>query len=161
MKRKQDNLRLQVAALPLRRAQDGGLEACLVTSRETRRWLVPKGWPVKGAPARRSAALEAREEAGLVGRISKRPIGSYRYWKRFDHGWELLEVMVFRLDVGGRLKGWPEKGQREIRWLSLGEAAALIADPELQDLVNALPGRRKVLRQATRQRPRDRRPCAG
>src|ERR1700755_1994635 len=69
----------QFAALPFQIAPDG-LRVLLLTSRETRRWIIPKGWPIRGMKPREVAAREAFEEAGLVGRVAgKRSIGSYNY----------------------------------------------------------------------------------
>ncbi|WP_131854830.1 NUDIX domain-containing protein [Bosea sp. BK604] len=134
MKRKQPALRHQVAVLPMREARDGTIETCLITSRVTRRWLIPKGWPVEGISARRAAAREAREEAGLLGRIGRKPVGTYRYWKRLRAGWELLEVIVYPLRVRQTLVDWPEKKQRSFRWIPLSEAMNQIIEPELQEL---------------------------
>jgi 8-oxo-dGTP pyrophosphatase MutT (NUDIX family) len=72
----------QVAALPVATAEDGSLRVLVITSRETRRFIVPKGWPIKGVKDHRAAEIEAREEAGLIGRAHKKPIGSYLAWKR-------------------------------------------------------------------------------
>ena len=54
----------------------------LITSRETRRWVLPKGWPRPGTPPHRQAAREALEEAGVIGRVGRTPIGYYQYAKR-------------------------------------------------------------------------------
>jgi 8-oxo-dGTP pyrophosphatase MutT (NUDIX family) len=71
--------RVQYAALPYRRKGNSRTEVLLVTSRDTGRWIIPKGWPAKGKTPRKSAAREAREEAGVVGRISRQPAGSFLY----------------------------------------------------------------------------------
>ena len=90
--------RQQFAALPFR--DEDGLQVMLVTSRETRRWVLPKGWPIKGLKPHSVAAREALEEAGLTGRMSKEPIGSYRYRKRLRNGAALTcEVDVFPMAV--------------------------------------------------------------
>ncbi|PHJ94329.1 NUDIX hydrolase [Nostoc linckia] len=138
MKRKQPDLPIQVAALPLRRREDGLLETCLVTTRETRRWVLPKGWPVPGLDLAGSAGLEAREEAGLIGRVRRKPLDSYRYWKRGKNGWQLIEVVVHTMKVQRRLKRWSEQNQRQRRWLPLAEAAELIKEHELQLIMRQL-----------------------
>jgi 8-oxo-dGTP pyrophosphatase MutT (NUDIX family) len=58
----------------------------LVTSRETRGWIIPKGWPQKGKAPHRSAASEAFEEAGVVGSVGREPVGRFEYEKRYDDG---------------------------------------------------------------------------
>jgi 8-oxo-dGTP pyrophosphatase MutT (NUDIX family) len=75
----------QFAAIPLRETE-GGLEVLLVTSRETRRWILPKGWAEDGLTGSELAAKEAFEEAGLIGRMSATAVGSYRYHKRLANG---------------------------------------------------------------------------
>src|SRR5258708_3040434 len=109
---------IQFAALPFRIEPDG-LPVLIITSPQTRRWIIPKGWPSRGLKAREVAAREALEEAGLVGRIiGKRPIGSYHYAKRLpDHREMLCAVKVFLLSVDHQLDNWPEKEQREWRWV--------------------------------------------
>ena len=93
----------------------------LITSRETRRWVIPKGWAEKGVAPHEQAAREAFEEAGLQGEIGVKPIGSYRYLKRLQGGQTVpCRVDVFPLTVDHRLDDWPEKGQREATWLDPG-----------------------------------------
>ena len=77
---------LQYAALPYRRCPDGSVEIMLITSRDTGRWLIPKGWAKPGLGPAEAAALEAREEGGLVGQIDDHSIGSYHYDKRLPDG---------------------------------------------------------------------------
>ncbi|WP_407530393.1 NUDIX hydrolase [Methylobacterium oryzisoli] len=129
----------QVAALPVRQAEDGTLEVLLVTSRETRRWIAPKGWPMKGRKPHRAAAIEAREEAGVVGRISKTPAGYYTYNKRLaDGGAVPCRVAVYLLIVTKHLDSWPEQGQRDVQWVSNEAAAMLVEEPELAALIRDL-----------------------
>ncbi|MFE1603325.1 NUDIX hydrolase [Methylobacterium sp. ID0610] len=126
----------QVAALPVRPTPDGDLEVLLVTSRETRRWIVPKGWPMKGRKPHRAAAIEACEEAGVIGPISKTPVGFYTYAKRLPDGGALpCRVAVYCLTVTKQLATWPEKGQRDVQWVSSEAAAVLVDEPELADLI--------------------------
>jgi 8-oxo-dGTP pyrophosphatase MutT (NUDIX family) len=128
----------QVAALPIRQTVGGDLEVLLVTSRETKRWIIPKGWPVEGLKDHKAAAREALEEAGLVGRISKTPVGSYDAWKRLDDHFVLVRVDVYLLEVEQELATWREKGQRQQRWFRLHEVARLIEEPGLLALVENL-----------------------
>ena len=129
--------RKQVAAVPVR-TQDGVVEVCLVTTRETRRWSVPKGWPMRGRKAHRAAAIEAEEEAGLLGKVGKRPLGTYLYWKRLGQEFALVEVTAYRLDVTGARSDWPEREEREVRWIAAAEAARLVEEPGLSGLLQAL-----------------------
>jgi 8-oxo-dGTP pyrophosphatase MutT (NUDIX family) len=128
--------RTQFAALPFRIGTSGRPEIMLLTSRETGRWVIPKGWPIQGLKPREVAAREAYEEAGLLGSItSKRPVGIYHYEKQLAEGGLLCEVRVFLFRVDQQLDDWPEKGQRQTRWLDPAEAAALVNEGGLAEIV--------------------------
>ena len=128
----------QVAALPVRRTRSGSLRVLLVTSRETRRMVIPKGWPWRGVKDYKAAAEEAREEAGILGKTSKKSIGSYTYSKRRPDGDVAVRVKVFLLEVEEELPDWPESDERERVWFTLAKAAALVAEPELALLILSL-----------------------
>lgn len=131
----------QFAALPCRKTE-AGLEVMLVTSRDTGRWVLPKGWPMKGLTGAEAAAREAFEEAGLRGKVKGKTLGSYTYQKKLDSGDALpLTVSVYRLDVARELDDWPEATQRTRRWFTPAEAAALVEEPDLAALLAGLaPG---------------------
>lgn len=136
----------QYGALPWRRNRRGEIEILLITSRRRMRWIIPKGWPVKGRPDYLSAALEAFEEAGVIGEVYPHPIGDYHYLKNGREGLsQRCRVTLFSLHVRGTLLNWPEIGQRKRRWISLKEAAELIADPELARLVRSVGSNLRVL----------------
>ncbi len=127
--------RRQVAALPWR-GEGEALRILLVSSRETRRWVIPKGWPMKDKTDFQAAATEAYEEAGLVGVIAERPIGDYEYLKKLKSGAaRLVKVDVFPLEVTSELETWPEKGQRTLEWMEPVEAALAVQEPQLRDLI--------------------------
>lgn len=128
----------QVAALPFR-VKDGRIEVLLVTSRATKRWLIPKGWPMKGKKPHKAAAQEAAEEAGVKGAIKPKPIGHYEYWKRRTEHFDLCRVDVYPLEVSKQLKAWREKGQREAHWFNVEEAAHQVLEPALAELIRGLP----------------------
>src|SRR5687767_9409191 len=126
----------QYAALPFRRRSDGVTEVLLVTSKTSRRWIIPKGWPIRGAKPHGTARREALEEAGLVGRVAKRCLGSFHYRKRLRQGRAVTcEVHVFPLNVERQRRTWREKNQRETRWFTLDAAAAIIHEPGLKELI--------------------------
>ena len=125
----------QFAALPWRKT-DGVVEVLMITSRDTGRWVIPKGWPMKKLGPHRAAAQEAFEEAGVTGLPLRKSIGVYHYDKRLRTGRsQHVRVFVFPLAVAAEHDDWPEKGQRERRWISPGEAAALVDEPELRRLL--------------------------
>lgn len=127
----------QVAAIPFR-LLDGKPEVMLVTSRGTRRFIVPKGWPMKGKNSRQVALIEARQEAGVEGRTRREPLGEYRYWKRLSDAFVPVEVTVFLLIVENVLTDWKEAASRERAWLAPADAAMLVDEPELATLVGAI-----------------------
>jgi len=136
--------RVQYAALPFRRSGNSPTEVLLVTSRETGRWIIPKGWPAKGKPPHKSAAREAREEAGVVGRIKRRPLGVFSYEKRLKSGKVVAcEVQVFALKVKRQEARWLEKGQRKLKWLPRTKAAKKVGDDVLGAIIRTLNKPRK------------------
>ena len=131
--------RVQYAALPYRSRGRSRTEVMLVTSRGTRRWIIPKGWPQKGRAPHRSAAREAFEEAGVTGVVDRRPVGSFPYQKRLKNGGVVVcEVKVYPLRVLRQSKQWPEHRQRKIRWLSPKQAAKAVREPMLGTIIRRL-----------------------
>ncbi len=133
-------LRLQVAALPYRIAVSGAVEILVITSRDTGRFIIPKGWPKKGYKKPEAAAMEAYEEAGVAGKVSKKPVGTYTYWKRGVGEFERLRVVVYPLQITKQRADWPEKGQRKMAWLAIEDAALLVDEPELASLIRGFSG---------------------
>ena len=125
----------QYAALPYRETANGP-EFLLITTRRTRRWIVPKGWPMDGRAPHAAAAREALEEAGVCGEIGEKSIGSYRYFKERKTG-ELVpcKVDVFALKVKQQRKNWAEKDARELRWCSINEALTCVGEPGLRQII--------------------------
>ena len=131
----------QYAALPYRFNGAGDVEIMLITSRETRRWVIPKGWPMKGHTPGHAAMVEAFEEAGVEGEISgKHKLGSYFYLKRqLDGASKEIKVDVFAMLVHGQLAAWPEQGERRTEWFAAADAAVLVAEPGLAKLILRTP----------------------
>lgn len=132
--RKGDRIR-QVAAIPFRLNEHGDVEVMLVTSRTTRRFIVPKGWPMKGKSGRKAATIEAQEEAGVLGKTLKQPAGTYCYWKRLANRFVRVDVVVYLLEVSEELADWEESKRRQRAWLAPADAAVLIDEPDLSTLV--------------------------
>ena len=128
--------RTQYAALPWRKRAEGGVEVLVITSRESRRWVIPKGWPIKTLKPGPSAAQEAFEEAGVLGSMARKSVGIFHYDKRLRSGrLQHVRVMVYALEVREERPAWPELGQREKRWTTPADAAALVDEPELKALL--------------------------
>jgi 8-oxo-dGTP pyrophosphatase MutT (NUDIX family) len=128
--------RQQYAALCFRkRKKQLAPEVLLVTSRDTGRWVIPKGWPMRGKKSHAVAEREAYEEAGVKGNVSREPIGYYTYHKGMSDGLKLTcRVQVHALEVKELLKDFPEKGTRRLEWVNCEEAAARVQEPELKVL---------------------------
>jgi len=131
----------QIAALPYRnlgQGLDAPVQILLVTSRETKRWVIPKGNFANNIVPHAAAAQEAEEEAGVRGAVCPTPLGSYRYRKRKGSGASLMaDVEVFPLSVTQELVDWKEKKQRQRRWFSLAEAAGAVDEPDLRHLIRS------------------------
>ena len=111
-------------------------EILLITSLTTRRWILPKGWPVEGLSLADSAAREAFEEAGVEGEVGATPLASYHYLKERKEGGGIpCRVDVFGLQVTAQKAEWPERGAREIAWLAPDQAARRISEPGLRAIL--------------------------
>ena len=142
-RKRKSRRQVQYAALPYRAKGKSELEIMLVTSRGTGRWIIPKGWPKRGIPAYDTAAKEAFEEAGVIGKVSKRPIGSYPYDKILEEGDKArCRVQVFALRVTRQHKRWPEKRQRQIIWYPPAEAVRVVGELRLRRIIRKFAKRR-------------------
>ncbi len=139
-------MRVQYGALPYRFTPEAALEILVVTTRRTRRWIIPKGWPIKGLRPPKAAAREAYEEAGVTGRIGVKPIGTFTYEKALDEaGVEATcEVKVYPLLVKRQAEVFPEFEQRMLQWVDPAKAVALIKDAGLKKLVKAFAKRLSI-----------------
>lgn len=132
---------VQVAALCARWKKNGKPEILIITSRETGRWIIPKGWPMRDNTFARAAQIEAWEEAGVVTRKSADcpEIGQFQYTKRYiDKRRRKVQVHVFLTPEKKQLKKFPERGQRTLKWVSLRKAEKLLSDPSLVKLIKSL-----------------------
>ncbi len=126
---------VQYAALPWRN-NNGVVEVLLVTTLSTRRWIVPKGWPLAGKSPSQCAAHEAMEEAGLLGEIAEAPLGSFHYDKRRKSGETVLcRVHVFPMEVTRQRRSWAEKPLRQTCWCTLDDALARVKEPGLRRVI--------------------------
>ncbi|MGB0440750.1 MAG: NUDIX hydrolase [Paracoccaceae bacterium] len=131
--------RLQVAAL-CHRGDGEDRQYLLVTSRETKRWILPKGWPIRGLEMNEAALQEAWEEAGVKGGdVSDAPVGLYTYHKRKSSGWAIpVETLVYSVCVNDLVDRYPEVNQRIRKWVSADAAATMVDEGELQSLFQDL-----------------------
>ena len=127
--------RLQVAAL-CHRGDGDDRRYLLITSRETKRWIIPKGWPIRGLKSNETALQEAWEEAGVKqGKVSARPVGSYTYQKRQPSGWSFpVETLVYSVAVSDIADRYPEVDERTRTWVTAEKAATLVEEAELQQI---------------------------
>jgi 8-oxo-dGTP pyrophosphatase MutT (NUDIX family) len=129
------NCRLQVAALPWRKVGDD-VEVLLITSRDTGRWVLPKGWPEGSEELCEAAAREAVEEAGLSGAVSRREAGRYFYAKVLGSGEQVpCEVLVYPLEVDTVAAEWKEKRARKRKWVTPAQAVRMLNEPDLCNLI--------------------------
>jgi 8-oxo-dGTP pyrophosphatase MutT (NUDIX family) len=126
---------IQFAALPFR-IDARQLWVLLITSRDTQRWVIPKGWQMTGLKPQEAAATEAAEEAGIIGEVEDNPVGSYRYEKRLKgEATTAVQVIVFPFRVQAQADDWKEHGQRRFEWFRYQKAATLVAEPSLRHII--------------------------
>lgn len=124
------------------RMHRGKVEVLLITSRDTGRWIIPKGWPISGMTPADTAAREAWEEAGVEGEVLAEELGAFGYDKALGPRHSVpCSVQVFGLRVAGLKDKFPEKRERRRKWFGLEKAARKVAEPELRQLLLALPDR--------------------
>ena len=132
--------RQQYGAVCYRLTASGEPEVLLLTSRDTGRWVIPKGWPMAGKPSHAVAAQEAFEEAGVRGTAETEPAGSYLYTKVLDNGLRIpCRVQVHALKVEEMLSDFPEKDCRRLEWVPFTEAAKRVRESELRALLRRFP----------------------
>ncbi|MBO6719661.1 MAG: NUDIX hydrolase [Rhizobiaceae bacterium] len=126
---------VQAAALPWRMGEKG-VEILLVTSRDTGRWVLPKGWPEGDEELWQAAAREADEEAGVSGSIAENALGKFFYGKEAAGGMQFrCEVHVYPMQVENIADKWPERRRRTRTWHTPDQAAALVHEPDLAELI--------------------------
>ena len=129
-----EETKLQFAVLPWRRTDR--LEIMLVSSRETVRWVLPKGWPMKGIKPHKTAAREALEEAGILGKVAKTSLGGYSYPKRLEDGSvQMCWVQVFAFEVERERDSWLEQDERTRKWFAVADAAEAVEESELREVI--------------------------
>jgi 8-oxo-dGTP pyrophosphatase MutT (NUDIX family) len=122
------------------RMHRGKVEVLLITSRDTGRWVIPKGWPMDGRSPAQAAAQEAWEEAGVQGEIAPNGLGQFRYAKMLGPKKALAcEVEVYALRVAKLVDKFPERKERRRKWFAAEKAARKVNEPELRDLLHHLP----------------------
>jgi 8-oxo-dGTP pyrophosphatase MutT (NUDIX family) len=132
---KKSDVRTQYAALCYRIRKDA-VQVLLVTSRDSGRWVVPKGWPMKGRSAAEAAEVEAWEEAGVTGKMQDRCLGVYSYLKGMDDAHSLpVVVAVYPLLVESAADDFPEAGQRRRKWFDAKKASGRVVEPELRRIL--------------------------
>ena len=120
------------------RITDGKVQILLITSRRTKRWIIPKGWPENDMTPGESAANEAMEEAGVAGKLKERPFGVYCYEKTVEEGENYpCIVTVYALKVKMILTDYTEKSERRRKWFSPKDAAKQVLEPDLARLLKS------------------------
>lgn len=128
--------RTQYGALCYRKAKNKKAKVLLVTSRRTGRWIIPKGWPIKGKSPAQSALREAFEEAGVKGNTFDKCLGHFDYGKRIgDEKILHCVVEVYPVKVDSLTSKFPEYAQRRRKWVSLDKAVKQLSDSALKPII--------------------------
>jgi 8-oxo-dGTP pyrophosphatase MutT (NUDIX family) len=118
------------------RLHSDSVQVLLITSRDTGRWVIPKGWPMSGKTPWEAAEIEAWEEAGVTGQIDQSELGTVSYLKKKTFRGDIpVRMHVFALEVEDLCDSFPEKHQRKRKWMSVDQAASCVREPELQDII--------------------------
>ena len=141
MARHSSSFHTQYGAVPFTVDRVGRIRVALISSRETQRWIIPKGWPIRKVSAAAVAVQETLEEAGLAGAVlSHHPAGHYFYAKLLPRKQIVTcRVTVFYLRVHQELRVWPEREERSRAWFSPDVAAMLLGEKSLAEIVRQLP----------------------
>lgn len=110
----------------------------LITSRDTGRWVIPKGWPSQKLSDWHAARREVWEEAGVRVTVWPEPIGTYDYAKRTPAGEIPMTVDVYLMICTKVRDRWPERKERRRAWVSLAEAAERVVEPNLKALLRTV-----------------------
>ena len=145
----------QIGALPMHWDKKGNLRILMVTSRDTGRWVMPKGWLMDGKRPWAAAEIEALEEAGAVGHIGHEVIGTFHYDKGLDDGSSLpCRVDVYPMIVDKLKRRWKERNERRRHWFTPKAAAKRVQEPELERMLLSLvdkPQKQPVIKQLLKQ----------
>lgn len=131
--------RVQVAALCYKNTQNGK-RVLLITSRDSGRWIVPKGWPIDGLDGPEAALQEAWEEAGVSkAEIESDPVGTFDYDKGLAEGMTVpVKTRVYLTQVHDLSENYPEADARRRAWFRPEDAANKVDEPELKALLQDL-----------------------
>ncbi|MCG6867246.1 MAG: NUDIX hydrolase [Gammaproteobacteria bacterium] len=115
--------------------RDGKPQILVISSSKRKHFVVPKGIKDPGLTPQASAAKEAREEAGVEGRVGDDPIGSYAYGK-----WgSTCTVDVYPMEVTEVISEdkWEER-HRGRQWVSPEQAIGRLKQKDLAPMVERL-----------------------
>ncbi|WP_120633413.1 NUDIX hydrolase [Ruegeria sp. EL01] len=120
------------------RIERGRTEVLLITTRRSRRWIIPKGWLISGLTTAETAAQEAWEEAGVRGKCNPDKLGQFTYLKqRPDQGMAMCVVDVFPIYVRSLASSYPEKAERSRKWCSPKKAASKVQSSDLAEVLRS------------------------
>ena len=125
----------QVGALCFQIIPKENPKVLLITSRRSQRWIIPKGWPIKGLKSYKVAEQEAFEEAGASGTAFDFCLGSYSYIKKLDQSLRKCVVYVYPLKVENLISDYDEAHERSRKWVNISNATELLSEPELKDIL--------------------------
>ncbi len=126
---------IQAGAIPFRQGRGGRLEILLIRKVNKKKWGIPKGMVERDQSPPEAAEAESVEEAGAIGELSPQSIGAFTYTKL---GCQFL-VHVYLLRVQEAADVFPEHRVRERAWFPIERAASMIRQPEVREMIRALP----------------------
>jgi len=128
--------------------ENGEFKILLITTRKSKRWILPKGIIEPNMSPEESAATEAYEEAGVKGKIFPKQIGEYQYQK-----WGgTCNVKMYAMEITQIYDNWPESNIRNRKWVSINETETLIDNPQLKFNIRELPSFIEYAKNQSRER---------
>ena len=118
--------RVLAAAICYRRG-GRGIEFLLVRTSDGLRWTFPKGHIQKGESPEKAAEREAKEEAGVIGKVRAKPVVEYSFPLQ-DSGpsIEKEQVAAFLLEVTDEIDS--QERARDPTWFEPQEAKKKLAE---------------------------------
>ena len=113
-----------------------GKRICIVTTDGGHKWVIPKG-NLEGN-FRDTASMEAWEEAGVRGKVSRRALATFTYRK----SGKKYRVKVYCLRASSVSSDWPERKARKRKWLDPKEAVSRLKYGTMRKAVQTALSRR-------------------
>jgi len=108
------------------------IKIIIITNRNKKKWILPKGFIDKGLTPSESAQKEALEEAGITGTISENAVGCYEYSRNTQN----YKVYLYPMKIESIQNDWPEFLERERAIIDIEQIKDYIRDEGIRGLID-------------------------